>query len=83
MKLRLEHFSLAALTQLRDQVWFEITFSSQQNGVSRVWLASMRVRPNRGEINEKVTYKRPTSEIYERSFIWVGITVSVFRRSEI
>ena len=29
MKLRLEDFSLAALTQLRDQLRFEITFNSQ------------------------------------------------------
>ena len=26
MKLRFEDFSLAALTQLRDQIWLEITF---------------------------------------------------------
>ena len=30
MKLSLEDLSLAALTQLRDQIWFEITFDSQQ-----------------------------------------------------
>ena len=30
MKFSLEHFSLAALTQLRDQFWFEITFHSQK-----------------------------------------------------
>ena len=30
MELRLEDFSLATLTQRRDQVWFEITFNCEK-----------------------------------------------------